>query len=293
MNNSKIFNSQNSFLINLNDPMLNNLNLIDVKKFDKDLDITLLDNAVLEKPIYLINNKNNNLNITINFGKNTKVVLIDHKNHQNNITCINCHENSEIDYYLLQNNDNSKVQVQQYTNSKFMTRILTTGSNNNQLQLEFNLLEKKAITDLNILQNSKQSAIYKINLLINHLIDNTSSTTTARTMARDSSIANLIGKIVVHKTAPKTCADLQTKSLILSKHATVNSCPELDIYNNDVVCTHGSSVGNLDQDSLFYMQTRGINITDAKQILLQAFIEPIIKKIKYQEIIEYLDIKCT
>ena len=290
--NAKIFNSTNSFLINLNNKLIKKSKFFNLALDSQqhNLQINILDNTILNQPIYLINNKSNNLNITINSGKNNKFTLIDHKNHQNNNTNINCQQNSEINYYLIQNNDNSKIQIQQAANSKFIARILAIGSHNNKLQLEINLVEKNAIAYLNILQNTKLSTIHNINFIVNHLTVSNYSYTIARSIATDHSTANLIGRVIVHKSAQKTYADLQSKGLLLSKHATINSCPELDIYNNDLICSHGASIGNLDQNALFYMQTRGINLKTAKQILLQAFIEPIIKTIKYPEIINYLGV---
>jgi len=290
--NTKIFNSNNSFLINLNSKLIKKSKFFDIvlNPDHQNLQLNILDNTILEKPIYLINTKTNNLNIIINSGKNSKFTLIDHKNHQNNITNINCQPYSEIDYYLIQNNDDSKIQVQQAINSKFIAKILTVGLNNNKLKLEINLTEKNAMAYLNILQNTKQSAIHDINFIVNHLTVAGSSYTIARSIATDAATANLIGRVIVHKSAKKTYADLQSKGLLLSEQAIINSCPELDIYNNDLVCTHGASIGNLDQNTLFYMQTRGIDLENAKEMLLQAFIEPVIKKIKYPEIIDYLGI---
>lgn len=246
--------------------------------------INFQDNSIIDQPIYLFNN---NLNIIINTGKNSKLTIIDHKDQQNSNTCINCQENSIVEYYLIQNKDNSKIQINQATNSKYIANIYTTNSSN-QLALEANLIEEHSMAYINILQNIKQQHSYNINLLINHLTKACSSYTNTRTIASDSASTNLTGKVVVHKAAAKTYADLQSKSLVLSKQASVNTCPELAIYNNDIICTHGASVGNLDQAALFYMQSRGIDIENAVQMLITAFIEPILKNIKYPEIIKYL-----
>jgi Fe-S cluster assembly protein SufD len=290
---NKIFNHKNSLLIDLDNNNYNNLNsFFNIKYSPKSIIINILDNIIIKQPIYIINNNNiinNNINIIINSGKNNKFILIDHKNNQNNITYINCFNNSEIEYYLIQNNIKAELQINQQANSKINAVILENNlNNNNNLKLKINLIEPDTKVYLNILQNTKNSNISDIDLIINHLTTNSSSYTVSRAMADDTSIANLTGRIIVNTNAAKTSADLQTKGLILSKQAIINSCPELDIYNNDIACTHGASIGHLDLDALLYMQTRGINLIEAKQMLLQAFIEPIIQAIKIPEILNII-----
>lgn len=284
------FNLENCIFIDINN-FNNQMNFINLNYNNNNLNIHIQDNITIEKPIYLFNNQSNcDLNIIINSGNNSKFTIIDHKQNQNNITKVICNNHSMVDYYLIQCNDNSRIQVEQNFNSNFTTKLLANNYTNNILQLEINLLEPNANTELNILQNTKQTSNHCIDLLINHLTVGSSSCTLARSTANDQSNAELNGKIIVHKSATKTHADLQSKSLILSKQASITSCPELLIDNNNVICTHGSSIGNLDTNALFYMQARGISLEDATQILLQAFLQPILKKIKYQEIIDYLEL---
>ena len=284
------FNSENCLFVEL-DKFPKDLQNLLIINFDdhNNLHINIANNTIFSKPIYLINNISCNFNIIINVGDNSQLTIIDHKQNQNSITKIICEKYSVLDYYVVQNMDNSKLYIQQNINSKFMAKILANNSNDNKLQLELNLLEANTFAEINVLQNTKHTYIHSVDLLINHLTTGSSSYTLTRTIAADQSSANLNGKIVVHKSAKKTQANLQNKSLILSKQASVISCPELLIDNNDVICTHGSSVGNLDANALFYMQTRGISLKDASQMLLQAFLQPIIQKIKYPEIVNYLD----
>lgn len=288
----KFFNTKNSYFINLSNKLFKNNNLFNISldKKTKNLEINIPSNITLDKPIYLNNNKNLNINIIIN--NNSKIDIIDHKSNSNlnSKTNILCKDNTAIDYYLIQEHNTATVNIDQNTSSHVVINLLSSNLNNNKLQLNINLLNKLAKIYVNALQNTQQNAINQINLLINHLSPDCSSYTVTRSIAADKSTANITGKILVNKNANNTYADLQNKSLLLSKYATINSCPELDIYNQDIACSHGSSIGHLEQDALFYMQARGINIDLAKTLLLQAFIEPIIKNIKYQQIIKYLQI---
>jgi Fe-S cluster assembly protein SufD len=87
------------------------------------------------------------------------------------------------------------------------------------------------------------------------------------------------GKIVVHKTAAKTDARQTNKNLLLSGDALIDSKPQLEIFNNDVRCTHGSTIGKLDQDALFYLRTRGINAEAARRLLTYAFASEILNRL--------------
>ncbi|MBI2088281.1 MAG: Fe-S cluster assembly protein SufD [Deltaproteobacteria bacterium] len=97
------------------------------------------------------------------------------------------------------------------------------------------------------------------------------------------------GKIYVHKSAPKTDAKQTNKNLLLSEEALVDTKPQLEIYNNDVKCTHGSTIGQLDQDALFYLRARGIGLAEARNLLTYAFASEIIRGIKVASIRDQLD----
>lgn len=92
------------------------------------------------------------------------------------------------------------------------------------------------------------------------------------------------GKIVVHKTAAKTDARQTNKNLLLSSDALVDSKPQLEIFNNDVRCTHGSTIGKLDQDALFYLRTRGIGAEAARRLLTYAFASEILNRLTVESL---------
>jgi Fe-S cluster assembly protein SufD len=97
------------------------------------------------------------------------------------------------------------------------------------------------------------------------------------------------GKIFVRKDAQKTDAKQTNKNLVLSEGATINTKPELQILADDVRCTHGATIGQLDQEALFYLRTRGIGTTDARDLLIYAFARDIIDRIGIPNIREYLE----
>jgi Fe-S cluster assembly protein SufD len=88
------------------------------------------------------------------------------------------------------------------------------------------------------------------------------------------------GKIIVRKAAQKTDARQTNKNLLLSKEAVVNSKPQLEIYADDVKCSHGSTIGQLDRDALFYLRARGVGEEDARSLLSYGFAAEILNRIK-------------
>lgn len=97
------------------------------------------------------------------------------------------------------------------------------------------------------------------------------------------------GKIYVHRNAEKTDAKQTNKNLLLSKNAWVDTKPQLEIYNNDVKCTHGSAIGQIDQDALFYLRSRGLDREAAQGLLTYAFASEVIRGIRVESVRAWLD----
>ncbi|HWX77971.1 MAG TPA: SufD family Fe-S cluster assembly protein, partial [Candidatus Acidoferrales bacterium] len=97
------------------------------------------------------------------------------------------------------------------------------------------------------------------------------------------------GKILVHKDAQKTNARQTNKNLLLSADAMVNTKPQLEIYADDVKCSHGSTIGQLDRDALFYLRSRGLSRDDAQSLLSYAFASEVIGRVKIDSMRQKLD----
>ena len=110
---------------------------------------------------------------------------------------------------------------------------------------------------------------YHVN--INHRIGHSISNFLCRSMLRDSARGIFNGKILVEEKASGTSAKLNNNNLLLSDLSSMQSNPQLEINCEDVKCAHGSTSGNLDQDALFYLRSRGINISEAHKILIKGF----------------------
>ena len=94
----------------------------------------------------------------------------------------------------------------------------------------------------------------------------------------DRARATFNGKVIVREQAIKSKAQQLNRNLLLSAHAEVNSKPQLEIFTDDIQCTHGASIGQLDKDALFYLRARGLTATEATDLLVKAFIQDIIEQ---------------
>jgi Fe-S cluster assembly protein SufD len=109
--------------------------------------------------------------------------------------------------------------------------------------------------------------------LVEHRAPDTTSRQTFHGIGAGKGTAVFNGRIHIHKDSPGSDARLTNKNLALHPEATINTKPELEIYTDDVKCAHGATVGQLAEDSIFYLQSRGVSQNDAKALLCQAFLK--------------------
>jgi len=127
----------------------------------------------------------------------------------------------------------------------------------------------------------KKTEYANIELTMHHTQTDCQSRIMTRAVMQDESRFDFTGKIIVDKIAKGTDARLENKNLLLSSRAQANTEPQLEIYNGNIQCSHGATVGHLDEDALFYLQSRGISKSDAMQMLIQAFLQPILQNIPH------------
>jgi Fe-S cluster assembly protein SufD len=104
---------------------------------------------------------------------------------------------------------------------------------------------------------------------------------------RSSAVFN--GRIIVRKDAQKTDSKQTNKNLVLSDEAVIDTKPELQIHADDVRCTHGATIGQIDAEALFYLRSRGIGRREARRLLTYAFAQDIIDRIKVKPLAESLE----
>ncbi len=116
------------------------------------------------------------------------------------------------------------------------------------------------------------SANLEIVTTLRHLEPNATSRQVVRSVLGGSATGSYLGKVAVARDAQKTDSVQSVKAMLLSRTATANAKPELEIYADDVKCAHGATVGELDRNALFYLAARGIPPAEAQTLLLQAFV---------------------
>ena len=142
-----------------------------------------------------------------------------------------------------------------------------------------NLNGKNSFASVNAVQLLHKDCYHEIKLLMNHNEENTKSSQFIKTALYDQSNSSFQGKIFVDSKAQKTDGYQLSRALLLSDNAKFFSKPELEIYADDVKCSHGSSSGNIDDESIFYLRSRGINEKDAKDMMIKGFLAEVIDKI--------------
>ena len=168
--------------------------------------------------------------------------------------------------------------------AKLRTVTIHAGSELSRMQIFARFAGEGAhadFTGLNLVTEGQHS---DITLEIGHNVPNCSSKPLYKQIARGRSTAVFQGKIVVARDAQKTDAKLMMQGLMLSDEAQILSKPELEIYADDVVCGHGSTVGALDEDSMFYLMSRGIPKVLAESMLVRGFLEEVLDPIADEEL---------
>ncbi|MFT3701562.1 MAG: Fe-S cluster assembly protein SufD [Agriterribacter sp.] len=125
--------------------------------------------------------------------------------------------------------------------------------------------------------------------LVNHLYPHCMSNELYKGVLMDNARAVFNGKIYVHQDAQKTNAFQQNNNMLLSNKAVVDSKPQLEIFADDVKCSHGSTVGNFNNEALFYLKARGIGDTAARNLLVNAFAFDVTNKIQIPAVREYVE----
>ncbi len=164
-------------------------------------------------------------------------------------------------------------------NARYASRTVTLGAGISRQSPSVVLADEGAELNLDGLALLNGSQIADTHSFIDHTKPNGVSRQLHKTIADDRSRAIFNGKIFVRPGAQATDAQQQSRNLLLSEQAQVDTKPELEIFADDVKCAHGATVGQLDPEELFYLQSRGLNLTDAQNLLTYGFAADLIDRI--------------
>ena len=168
--------------------------------------------------------------------------------------------------------------------SSLKSNYITFNSYNTRNEIINSLNDIDCQTELNGAYLLKNEQKLENNIFIDHASPECLSNQLFKGILYDKAEGSFTGKILVRKDSQKTEAYQSTKNILLSDDARMNMNPFLEIYADDVRCSHGASLGNVDDDALFYLQARGINKEEARKILLRSFLNDIILKVSDEEL---------
>ena len=259
--------------------------------------ITVSENTIVDQPLgilFLTKNKSENLaqyRNEIIVKKNSSIKIIEQvKNLSSNLcfsnmfTNINLQEKAIIEFNKLKNNnetqiilDNTNINQEKGSNSTLNTLLFGGSFTRNNLNFYQN--GERCESNMNgvvILDNLEFADNHTY---MDHLKANCESNELYKGIYLGKSKGVFNGKIMVRPDAQKINAFQANNNLLLSDDSSINSKPQLEIYADDVKCSHGCTIGQLDEDAIFYMNTRGISKEDAKAILTYAFASDALNKI--------------
>ena len=296
--NFSINNEENS-LINLNNALSSNGLFLEVAnnyRFEKAIIIYNVFTDDLKDS--LLNNKNK-----IILGKNSELHIVEYNINQsknkfiyNTIENVILSENASLKTINLQANQNegffykfSKGKMK--SNSNYSSFIFSSGPKFNKIDAEFDLEGENCDCNIKSALFINKDKHQEIKTKINHLVPNCKSYQKIKSVVDAEGKGVYQGKIYVKDIAQKTNAYQLSKALLLSENSEFSSKPELEIYADDVKCSHGSTSGSVDENSIHYLMTRGLSKKQAVQLLVNGFLNEIIGDIKSNSVRKFIENK--
>jgi len=264
--------------------------------------LIIKENYSLNKPLIIYNITNNELNSnTINqridfvLKKNSNLKLINLFDDSSNNNFININyqfkiekdailKNYKIDHKLNSNIKYFFNNIDLEHNSLAESFIFSTGSKFIKNEINCNLNDQYSSAFINGIINLKNDQHHEIKTNINHLAENTKSYQLIKSVLNDNSKGVYQGKIFVNSKAQKTDGYQLSKALLLNENTEFDAKPELEIYADDVKCSHGSTSGNLNEEAIFYLMSRGLNYHQSRKLLINGFLLDVVEKITDLEI---------
>ena len=257
------------------------------------------DGVVAERPIQLVNIFNAVLDMMVQrrllivVGKNAAIKLLacdhtqspDYRYLNNQVVEIVAMQGATLDYYDMEEstpktNRVSSIYVEQHEGSNVLIDgiTLTNGFTRNNYHVEVN--GEHAETHLLGMTIASGEQHVDSHTFISHNAPRCHSNEMFKYVLNDNAVGAFAGKILVQPGCPRVEAYQGNRNLCGAPTAKMYTKPQLEIYTDDVMCSHGSAVGQLDEEALFYMRTRGIGIDEARRLLMQAFVADVIDGVR-------------
>ncbi|HEX2584207.1 MAG TPA: Fe-S cluster assembly protein SufD [Steroidobacteraceae bacterium] len=264
---------------------------------EKKILIAIPDDAVIKDPVVIDFNSTstessiNATRILIKAGKNSSVTIIERYRGTNEsahlnigVTDIFLGENAQINHCRLQNENTNDshvaiINVNVEKNACYINHHFNLGGSVARADINVKLEGAEAYAELNGLQFAAGNQVHDTHSRVEHCVPRANSSETYHGIADERGQVVFNGKVLVHKHAIGTDAQQSSRNLLLSPRAEIDTKPELEIYADDVKCSHGATIGQLDNTALFYLRSRGIGEQAARALLTLAFADAVINKL--------------
>lgn len=215
------------------------------------------------------------------------------ENLNNSVTEIFVKKNAHVNLTKIQNDANTShhicfEHVHQENDSTFKIHTIIKNGNLVRNGLNIAVDGTNCYSEMNGLILSKGTQFVDNHTRVDHLKPNCVSSELYKYILKEQSTGVFNGKVIVHQDAQKIQAYQQNNNLIISESATMNAKPELEIFADDVKCSHGTTTGQFDEKAIFYLQSRGVSKDAAKDLLIEAVADEVILKIGNEAIIEFV-----
>ena len=277
--------------------------------FTDGLFVRVKEGAVVEKPLHVVHVFTSDRNLLIQprhvlvAGKNSEASIVESvvsaagevKLWVNSLTEIFVQTDARLDHVVLQTAGEG-VRLVQHTTVRQQKQSLYNnytftlpGAELVRNDLQARLEEDHTETHLYGLYLAAGGQLVDNHTLVDHQKPNCFSNELYKGVLLEKSTGVFNGKVYVHQDAQKTNAFQQNNNLVISKQATIDSKPELEIYADDVKCSHGSTVGQFSEDALFYLRARGLGEETAKALLITAFAFDVTEKLRNEAVEAYVN----
>ena len=280
------------------------LNLNSALSEDK-ISIIVKEGYITNAPLVIYNNyseKKSNLinsNISINLEKNSSLKIINLSNENsinsfsNNSQNIYLSDNAILKFYSLNYKNNTNISysfsnIDLNKNSHCEYFILSAGAKFLKNEINCSLNKDHGSIFINGIIDLENDNHHEIKTTVNHNEENCKSYQLIKCVLNDNSKGIYQGKIFVDSKAQKTDGYQLSRALLLNEDTEFNAKPELEIYADDVKCSHGSTSGNIDENSIFYLMSRGLTYKQSKQLLINGYVAEVVEKITDNDIKDFV-----